>query len=137
MSRYSKLKGNVMSKGIVEQFVKFTTNYGDEAFGLAEALTTILSGLALAPDDAAKVEHIIDKLRYASNAINMADKPAKITINKTDIVNAVTKALPSVLKTQVDAAVNSALEKVITEAVAKAVASALEAAAQDASDDGK
>lgn len=87
----------------MSDFSKFLVHYADEALSLGEALTTILSGIALNPHKANKVLMVINKLQDASAAINESvPKLEKIVIQKKDIDAAVSKALPAIVKAELD-----------------------------------
>lgn len=106
----------------MSDFVKFLAKYADEALSIGDALATVVSGIALHPNDAASVHAVIDKLKVASAAIleglGDVDKDAspKITIQKKDIEAAVAAKLPALVpstkevETMIAAAVNAALD---------------------------
>lgn len=102
-----------MSKNIIDTVVSFVDKYGDEALGVARALDAIMTGLALMPNERAVVKETINKLEEAAENITKAKKPAKIVINKKDIVDAVKAELPSIL--------NDAINDAVKEAVAVAI----------------
>jgi hypothetical protein len=72
----------------MNDFVKFLGHYAGEALSIAEALNTVLGGLALSPTDQAKVQEVIDKLQAAAENIG-SYKPSVIKIDKADVEAAV------------------------------------------------
>lgn len=98
-----------------DQFKKFLGHYAGEVLGVANALTTVLDGLALKPSDAAIVKEVIAKLEMASESITgSVNKIKPVKIAKKDIEEAVAAVLPNVL--------NDVVTKAVTEALAKEVA---------------
>ncbi len=76
-------------KSIVSTVVGFIGHYGDEALATADALASILDGVALSNADTAKVHATIAQLRAAAENISKAPEVAAITIAKSDIDKAV------------------------------------------------
>jgi len=93
-------------------FAGFLANYADEALAIGKALTTMLDGLALSPNQANKVNETIARLEAANKSITdiLKTEPEKtvIKIAQKDIDAAVKRVLPDMVKEAVEAALKEA-----------------------------
>lgn len=88
-------------------FPSFVKKYGVEALAIAEALNSVIGGIALPADERAKVKEAIDALQLAAENIGK-NRVANVVINQSDIGKAVAKVLPKLV------------EKAVADALAKA-----------------
>ncbi len=90
----------------------FIQKYGDEALSVAEALNSILGGLALPIAAQATVQATIDRLQEAHENISADDGNIVVKISADDIEAAVSKyldgALPGILSAVVKAEIEAA-----------------------------
>lgn len=90
----------------------FLGHYAAEAGKIANALSTIASGIALGNNERGTVMDTVETLENAvTNILAGIDKITDpvVKISKADIETAVAKVLPKVLEEQVTAAVTAAL----------------------------
>ena len=76
--------------------VSFIDKYAVEALAVAEALNSIIGGVALPPSEREKVQKTIDTLQIAADNISK-NKPKTVVINQADIDKAVAKVLPKLV----------------------------------------
>lgn len=113
-----------MSKDIVS----FVNKYAIEALAVAEALNSILGGLALSPAQKDIVQHAIDTMQAAAENISNSKATYSVTINASDIEKAVKAYLDKSLNNTVGAAVDAKLAD-LPERINSAVQSAIVTAA--------
>lgn len=118
----------------MNDILKFVNKYAGEALSIASALNSILEGLALNNRDAAKVREVINQLQNAAENIKNSKATYHVTINKTDIDNAVkayfnknSDVINNTVKAAVDSELND-LEQIVAAQIAAQLPAAVNAA---------
>jgi hypothetical protein len=91
-------------------FPSFVKKYGVEALAIAEALNSVIGGIALPHEERQRVQDAIDALQAAAENIGK-NRVANVVINQSDIDKAVAKELAKSLPKLVERAVADALAK--------------------------
>lgn len=91
-------------------FPSFVKKYGVEALAIAEALNSVIGGIALPHEERQRVQDAIDALQAAAENISK-NRVANVVINQGDIDEAVAKVLPKLVEKAVADALIKAEKK--------------------------
>lgn len=84
----------------LSDFGKFLGKYAGEALSISAALRTILPALPINRDDKRLIESVIAKLEHTAESVAESApsfKEVKVTVRKSDVEEAVAKALPAIV----------------------------------------